>query len=380
MNAPPTILIVDDNPINLRLLKLVITSSTDYRPITAEDGNSVFSTLEGLDPLLPDLILLDIMMPDMDGFEVAKRLKGDEKTKDIPILFITALGDVESKVKAFQNGGVDYISKPFNKEELIARVGAQLRVKTLNDELKRKNDELHTLNGELAHLNEQKNRLIGMVAHDLRSPLTVVMGVGDLLMMQAKNELTERQLKYLDRLKTSSIYMLSLINNLLDVKMVESGRLNLDLAKTDVVALIRQSVELNNFLAESKGIGIHFVYEGPALQLNLDQAKMEQVLNNILSNALKYSDSGSDVWVSLETTPSEAKIVVRDEGLGIPPEDLATIFNAFEKGSTKPTAGEKSLGLGLAIVKKVVEGHHGMIGLESQTGRGTTVEVSLPIA
>ncbi len=380
MNVPASILIVDDNPINLRLLKLVIDSSTDYKPITAEDGNGVFSITERPDAPLPDLILLDIMMPDMDGFEVAKRLKGDERTKDIPILFITALGDVESKVKAFQNGGVDYISKPFNKDELIARVDAQLRVKTLNDELKKKNDELHRLNVELGHLNEQKNQWIGMVAHDLRSPLTVVMGVGDLLMLQAKNELTEKQFKYLERMKTSSLYMLNLINNLLDVKMVESGNLSLEVDEADLVALVRQSVELNNFLAEAKGITINFTHEGAIPRLRLDPAKMEQVVNNVLSNAVKYSEGGRNVWVNLETGPSEVMISVRDEGLGIPPEDLEHIFNAFEKGSTKPTAGEKSLGLGLAIVKKVVEGHGGSIRVESQVGTGSTFDISLPIA
>lgn len=379
MNAPATILIVDDNPVNLRLLKLVIDSSTDYKPITVEDGNGVFSIMERTDAPLPDLILLDIMMPDMDGFEVARRLKSDERTRDIPILFITALGDVESKVEAFKNGGVDYISKPFNKDELIARVDAQIRVKMLNDELKEKNGELQRLNEELGRLNEQKNQLIGMAAHDLRNPLTVIMGVGDLLTMQVKDGLTEKQLRYLERMKTSSLYMLNLINNLLDVKMVESGKLNLDLNETDLISFVGQSVDLNNFLAEGKGITISFTHEGAIPELRVDQDKMEQVLNNILSNAVKYSESESRVWVNLTTNLSDVVISVRDEGLGIPPEELETIFNAFKKGSIKPTAGEKGLGLGLAIVKKIVEGHCGSIRVESQLGTGTTFEVSLPI-
>jgi signal transduction histidine kinase len=380
MNGPATILIVDDSPINLQLLKLVIGSSTEYRTITAEDGRAVFEITDKKDAPLPDLILLDIMMPEMDGFEVARRLKSDERTAGIPILFITALGDVESKVRAFQNGGVDYISKPFNKDELMARVDAQIRVKMLNDELKKKNEELQCLNVELGHLNEQKNQLIGMVAHDLRSPLTVIMGVGDLLGLQAKESLTERQLKYLERMKSSSLYMLGLINNLLDVNMVESGNLRLDLDKTDLAALIRQSVDLNNFLAEGKGISITFNEETVLPPLSLDRSKIEQVLNNVLSNAVKYSEGGCKVVITLTSTPSLAIISVKDEGLGIPQEDLENIFKAFEKGSTRPTAGEKSLGLGLAIVKKIVEGHRGGIGVESQVGVGTTFHISLPLA
>lgn len=380
MNSPATILIVDDSPINLQLLKLVITGNTDYTVVTAEDGNGVFSITGRTDVPLPDLILLDIMMPAMDGFEVAKRLKSDERTTGIPILFITALGDVESKVKAFQNGGVDYISKPFNKDELIARVDAQIRVKMLNDELKRKNDELRNLNVELGRLNDQKNQLIGMVAHDLRSPLTVIMGVGDLLGMQAKGSLTERQLKYLERMKTSSLYMLGLINNLLDVDMVESGNLRLDPSEVDLSALVRQSVDLNNFLAEGKGISISFADESSLPPLRLDRSKIEQVLNNVLSNAVKYSEGGSSVRVTLASSPSHAVISVRDEGLGIPQEDLETIFKAFEKGSTRPTAGEKCLGLGLAIVKKIVDGHGGGIRVESRVGVGTTFHISLPVA
>lgn len=379
MNGPATILIVDDSPINLQLLKLVISSNTDYRTVTAEDGRAVFEITDRDDAPLPDLILLDIMMPEMDGFEVARRLKSDERTTGIPILFITALGDVESKVKAFQNGGVDYISKPFNKDELMARVDAQIRVKMLNDELKRKNEELRNLNAELGRLNDQKNQLIGMVAHDLRSPLTVIMGVGDLLGLQAKESLTERQLKYLERMKTSSLYMLGLINNLLDVNMVESGDLRLDLEKVDLAVLIRQSVDLNNFLAEGKDINISFNEETALSPLSLDRSKIEQVLNNVLSNAVKYSESGRRVSVTLTSTPSLAVVSVKDEGLGIPQEDLENIFKAFKKGSTKPTAGEKSLGLGLAIVKKIVEGHGGSIGVESQVGVGTTFIISLPL-
>jgi len=161
--------------------------------------------------------------------------------------------------------------------------------------------------------------------------------------------------------------------------MIESGKLSLDTRQTDIVSLVRESVDFNNILAESKNISINFSYEDPIPQPIIDRLRIEQVLNNLLSNAVKFSQAGSKVWVKITQTASELMISIKDEGLGMPPEDLGVIFEPFTKGSVKPTAGEKSTGLGLAIVKKIVEGHNGSIKVESQVGFGTTFYIVLQL-
>jgi two-component system, sensor histidine kinase and response regulator len=386
MRRKEKILIVDDSAQNRLLLQALITGYTNYACRSAEDGTSALSAVETCEDDLPDLVLLDIMMPDMDGYEVARRLKSSPGTTDIPIIFITALEDTDSKMTAFQHGGADYVCKPFNKDELLARIDAHMRLKRLADELKEKNGQLKGLNNELEVrnaqlklLNDQKNELIGVVAHDLRNPLTVVMGVGELLERQLFDTATDRQRTYLANIKSSSLLMLNIINNLLDIRMIETGKLGLTLIKTSLVALIRQNVEFNNLLAEPKQIKILFNGPQSVPALLLDPPRIEQVLNNLFSNAVKYSHPGSTVEVAMAVADSKVDVMVRDHGQGIPTHELDRIFQPFEKGSPKPTAGEKSTGLGLAIVKKIVEAHGGSVAVESQVGVGTTFRVSLPV-
>ncbi len=386
MTKTPRILVVDDNPVETGLLTYHISRNTDSELITADRGEEALELLEKDHERVPDLVLLDVVMPGMDGFRMAKHLKDNERTKDIPIIFITSLDDVESKVRAFEHGGVDYICKPFNKDELLARINAHIRLKTLGDELRAKNKELDVLNRqlerrkeELEQLNQQKNQFIGIVAHDLRNPITVIMGTGELLKMKLNNMLDQKQLKYLTMIKSSSLFMLNLINDLIDIHMVESGELTLRKQWTDMTNLMRQNVELNNFLSEYKNTKIRFDCAEEGVNLFVDPSRVEQILNNLVSNAVKFSEEGSTVRLGLKAGTSHVEITVSDEGQGIPPEDLRTIFKPYERASVRPTAGEKGTGLGLAIVKKVVEGHNGTIKVESEVGKGSMFTVSLPM-
>jgi two-component system, sensor histidine kinase and response regulator len=386
MTRPARILIVDDSAENRILLSGMLAIHKRYEAVTASDGYEALSYLEKPDGELPDLILLDIMMPGVTGLDVANRLGSEERTRDIPVIFVTALDDIASKKKAFENGGVDYISKPLNKEELFARIDSHVRIKRMRDELKEKNDQLSRLNvelemknGELEKLNDQKNQFIGIVAHDLRNPLTVVMAVGDLLEHQLGSHVSERHRSYIGSISRSCLHMLDIINDLLDVKMIDSGQLAINLVPTDLTRLIKKNAEFNSSLSGHKNIMIGFSTEGIIPIVNVDPTRIEQLMNNLLSNATKYSNPGSVVRVAIALHDNDLEISVADEGQGIPSDELEVIFEPFKKASPKPTGGEKSTGLGLAIAKKIVEAHGGRIAVKSSVGSGTTFFVLLPL-
>jgi signal transduction histidine kinase len=363
-------LFLDDEENILKSLKRLFIGD-DLRVLTCTNGPDALDILRNNDIAV---IVSDNLMPGMKGIEFLQQAK--RISPNSVRIMLTGHAEVQAAMNAINEGEVyKFIAKPWDDDELRNIVLHSID----RHKIARLNEELKVRKRELEYLNEQKSQLIGMVAHDLRNPLTIIMGLGELLGVQLKNVLSEKQLVYLDRLQASSLYMINLINNMLDVKMIESGKLSLDTRETDIVSLVRESVDLNNFLAESKNIFIHFTHEGPVPKLLIDRLRMEQVLNNVLSNAVKYSQAGSKVWVEIAQIASEVVISVKDEGLGIPQEDLGMIFEPFTKGSAKPTAGEKSTGLGLAIVKKVVEGHSGSIRVESRVGFGTTFYITMPV-
>ena len=344
----------------------------DIVVLAATNGPDALDMLKAHDI---SVVVSDNVMPDMAGtqfLDEAKRIAPDSIR-----IMLTGHADVLAAVEAINRGEVfKFLTKPWDDNELrntILHSIDRRRILRLNEELK-------TRQLELERLNEEKNRLIGAVAHDLRNPLTVIMGVGELLELQVEGDLKRETARHVERLRTSSIFMFNLINNMLDVRMIESEKLSLDVRETDIVGLIRQSVDLNNFLAEPKSITIHFTYEDPIPRLRIDPSRMEQVLNNVLFNAVKYSQAGSMVWANIAVSGPNAMISVRDEGVGIPTAEMGAIFEPFTKGSTRPTAGEKGVGLGLAIVKKIVEGHNGSINVESKVGCGTTFFITLPVA
>lgn len=228
--------------------------------------------------------------------------------------------------------------------------------------------------------NERKNQFLGMAAHDLRNPLGVIQGYGSLLMLDGSEILNSEQLEYLDEIQKTSQFMLRLINDLLEVAKIESGQLELELEATDISSIIMQSVMFNQLLADSKQIVIRFEADETLPQVRADASRIQQVLNNLISNAIKYSHSHTNVQVGVTQNENNVVISVKDEGQGIPEKELGKLFQAFSKTSVKSTAGEQSTGLGLLICRQIVEAHHGKIWVESQPGVGSTFYVSLPIA
>jgi len=249
----------------------------------------------------------------------------------------------------------------------------------LNNDLVNMQRELAKKNRELDELNKIKNQFLGIAAHDLRNPLGVIIGYSDYILEENDGNFSEEHVMMLNAILTSSEFMLRLINNLLDVSAIESGNMELELSKTDLISLIKKNVALNNVIAQKKNIQIQFNDPVQISEILLDIGKIEQVLNNLISNAVKYSFPNTTVQVKISQNDSEVIVSVTDQGQGIPESELGKLFKPFEKTSVQSTAGEKSTGLGLSIVKNLVLGHKGRIWVESKVGEGSTFCFSLPL-
>jgi signal transduction histidine kinase len=238
--------------------------------------------------------------------------------------------------------------------------------------------ELHDRNLKLADLNDQKNEFVGMAAHDLRNPLAVFLGFTELMLKGHIGKLSDEQEQVVAVLRRDSEFMLGLVNDLLDVAKIESGTVNLDLKPVDLGALAEENVALNRLLADKNGVKLALKRPDDLPTLTLDRPKIWQVFNNLLSNAVKFSKPGTLTTVELTRVAGGVTIEVRDQGAGIPPNEMELLFKPFSRGTTTPVEGERCTGLGLVIVKKIVESHGGTIKVESKVGAGSTFTVFLP--
>jgi signal transduction histidine kinase len=240
------------------------------------------------------------------------------------------------------------------------------------EELIKEYDEQNQL---LKDLNEQKNEFLGMAAHDIRNPIGVIQGFSELLEEQSDGNLKE----YASMISKESSKMLQLLNDLLDISKIEAGKLDLKTKKTNYIALVKHTVKINNFIAQKKNIKIVCDFETTNQILEIDEGKIEQVLNNLFSNATKYSYPNSKITVKIFRKDNQVVTQVIDQGQGIPEKEIEGIFNPFKKTSVHPTGSESSHGLGLAIVKKIIEGHHGNVGVTSKIGEGSVFYFTLPV-
>jgi len=255
----------------------------------------------------------------------------------------------------------------------------------LYDELTRLNNEMANLQREMARKNanllgliEEKNRFVGMAAHDLRNPLGIILGYSEFLEDETENVLNDEQKEFIRTIKSTSEFMLRLVNDLLDVSAIDAGQLNLNRAPDDLSKMVRRVVALQTVLAARKQITV-VLDPPPAMPpISFDAGKIEQVLTNLLSNAVKFSHHDTEVRVSATYADGVATVAVRDRGQGIPVADLPKLFKPFSRTSVQGTAGEQSTGLGLAIVRRIVEGHGGRIWVDSEAGIGSTFYFSLP--
>lgn len=363
------ILVADDDRLNIRILAGILNRE-GYVVGSAPSGERA---LELYPELKPNLVLLDVMMPGIDGFETCRQLKKAYGDKCAPIIFITAKNDSEDVVAGLAAGGVDYLPKPFNAKEVLARIRTHLHNQLLVA-------EQQMLVEQLSRANAAKNKFLGMAAHDLRNPLASIRGLTEFLRDGVVGALTTEQAELINTIHDASQSMLDMVNDLLDVATIESGELKLVVSPHDLTELVAKSVTLTNMEAAKKGTRIQLEASGERFVLVIDPAKMKQVIDNLLSNAVKYSPPGSTVTVGVERDPTGAacRLSVRDEGPGIPADERDKLFKDFGRLSVQPTGGEKSTGLGLAICRKIVEAHGGTIEANNLPTRGCEFRVTLP--
>lgn len=361
--APPNILVVDDTPANLQLLVGMLKEhSFKVRPVP--NGELAIRAAHA-NP--PDLILLDITMPGMDGYEVIRRLKTHPATSEIPVLFISALNETSDKVRAFQAGGVDYITKPFQFEEVEARVRTHL-------ELRRQKIELRKNYEQLRKLEQLRDDLTHMIVHDMRSPLLGLQLTVDLLGMSEPAQASENA----DTLATAReavAALIEMVNQMLDVSRLESGHIELHKTACDLAALIQRTADSYRVQAGTRTLSVQTT--GP-VSTDLDEDLIKRVLANLLGNALKFTPSDGRISLSACALGDTIKIEVTDTGPGIAPEDQQKIFAKF--GQLDGPQKRRGSGLGLTFSKMAVEAHGGSIGVTSQLGAGSTFWFTLPAA
>lgn len=361
------VLIVDDTPANIDVLDLFLEKE-GYKISVAQSGESA---LDLAGRISPDLILLDVMMPGIDGFETCLRLKANEKTQDIPIIFITARNEPTDIVKGFSVGGVDYITKPFSQEEVCARINLHLKLKTLMADLEAKNSKL-------AQLNDLKNKFLGMASHDLRNPISTIQGFSQIMLDHGDTLAEDEKKEFLQSIHKVSRDMLALLGDLLNISTIESGKLDLQLKPGSLKQLVGERIRMYQVMAERKNIATHMdIEEIPVF--SFDAHRISQVIDNLLSNAIKFSPTGKEIFISLGNKNGQAIFSVRDQGPGISSKDQDKLFKHFQKLEARPTADEPSHGLGLAIAKKMVETHAGKITVQSTPGSGATFSFQIPL-
>ncbi|MBF0155581.1 MAG: hybrid sensor histidine kinase/response regulator [Magnetococcales bacterium] len=361
----PRVLIVDDERILIDVLVEAIRPT--YKIMVARNGEQALRAARGVPA--PDLILLDVVMPGMDGYEVCRCLKESEATCEIPVIFITSKSEVDDETRGFALGAVDYIGKPISPPIVRARIKTHLA-------LRRSMEVQREQNRELLELNQVKNRFLGMAAHDLRNPLVSIRGMSELL-LQPMRLSEEKQRQFLRSIHQVSQQMLTLVNDLLDVSAIESGHFELTLERDNLSRLVRERAELVGFSAREKGIVLE-VETGDLPDCRCDSGRMGQVVDNLLTNAVKFSRPGTVIHLGTRATGDWLEVIVADQGPGLPEEELGRMFGTFQRLSAKPTGNERSTGLGLSIVKKIVEAHGGTVRVASEVGKGSVFTVSFP--
>lgn len=482
------ILAIDDTPENLALLSQMLTEK-GYKVRSVTKGSTA---IRGANAAPPDLILLDVKMPEMNGYEVCQHLKSHERTRDIPIIFISALGDVFDKVRAFQVGGVDYITKPFQVEEVLARLDTHLTIRNLQLKLEAQNSQLqqeiaektaaedkfakafracpnpiaiatyqsgqvlevnrsflqmsgYTATEVIARKLEQiysesawkvyqqalqksetrgfvrnlelefptksgrvktvllsldlidlggtkctlqimnditerkrlENEFISLVSHELRTPMTSTIGALDLLNSGQLGTLSDRGQQILQVAIRNSERLIRLVNDILDLERMKSGKIAIELAMCDLHPLLVQATETMQAMAQQAGVRL--VLESCNIHLKLDSDRILQTLTNLLSNSIKFTEPGGVVELKASIKDDICQIIVRDTGRGIPEDKLESIFERFQQVDASDSRSKGGTGLGLAICRHIIERHDGKIWVESILGTGSTFYISLPL-
>lgn len=362
------ILIVDDVMSNVLLLKVLLTNEK-FAIATASNGRQA---LEQVEKENPDLVLLDVMMPDMSGFEVAQHLKSNPNTADIPIIFLTALNSTADIVKGFQVDANDFISKPFNKEELIIRVTHQISLVAAKRLILSKTEELQrTIAG--------RDKLYSVIAHDLRSPMGSIKMVLNMLILNLPSEKIGAEMyELLTMANQTTEDVFSLLDNLLKWTKSQIGKLNVVYQDVDLVEVTDGVIEIFSMVASLKKIRIHEM-KPEKMMVNADIDMLKTVVRNLLSNAIKFSKENSEVLVKMEEVDGMAVVSVQDYGCGISEEGQKKLLHTDTHFSTFGTNNEEGSGLGLLLCKDFVVKNGGKLWFTSKEGEGSIFSFSIPV-
>lgn len=382
------LLVVDDADSNREVMTRILERE-GHAVVTAVDGADGLEKLRS-EPF--DMVLLDVMMPGIDGIEVIQAMNADDRLKRIPVVMLSALHEQETILKCIQLGAEDYLPKPINQQLLKARIAACLEKKRLQDLEQDYTRRVESIGAQLQEANEQlrranhlKTRFLATAAHDLKNPLTGIMLLSERIRADAQAGAPHPGIAAkAGRVHEVVQKMVQIINGLLDATVQEMGEVTPCFEATDLVGLARGVVLENEPYATSKEIQLHWECQEPnPVQGRVDPVRLSQAIDNLVNNAIKYSPRGRSIWVTLEQVASEGtaqvRISVRDQGPGFTQDDLDQAFGLFQRLSATPTGGEYSTGLGLSIVRQMVELHGGRVWIESEPGQGACSLVEIPL-
>jgi len=369
----PTVLIVDDIAENIQVLGNIL----DEKDIEFSYANSGREALEAVSYSKPDLILLDVNMPGMSGFEVCKKLKEGAETKEIPVIFLTAKTDPEDIREGFTAGGVDYICKPFNSKELFSRVKTHLELSMSRQIMANQNHELDKLNAALKENVATKDKFFSIIAHDLKEPFNTIIGFSNLL-LKTIDQNEPAQIKEMVRhIFNSSMHSFELLNNLLEWSRSQTGRIEFKPDYLRIKEVISSVTGLLQDTADKKKIELSIIDEND-LTVWADSKMVETVVRNLVTNALKFTRPGGKIIISCTDNQEDARLSVEDNGVGMGKEQLENLFRIDTHFSTPGTDNERGTGLGLLLCREFIERHGGEIRVESEPGKGSSFSFSLP--
>lgn len=360
------LLVVDDAPENLRVIAHVLKGK-DLKISFARNG---VEALEKIDRAPPDLVILDINMPEMNGYEVCRNLKDDPATEHIPVIFVTSKDKPEDIVKGFEAGAVDYLTRPVNAAELYARITTHL-------ELKRSQDIIQQQNEELREMNASKDKFLSILAHDLKNPIAGLITVSELMMKMFDNLREEEKVAYIKDINQSAGRTLQILEDLLQWSRSQSGRLQQRPEKIKLRKITAEAIAAHENAAEEKGISVENRVPDD-LTACADRHMIATVVRNLVSNAVKFTGTGGAIVCAGSDGGTHVDYTVEDTGVGIPPENMKRLFRIDGGLSTPGTRKEKGTGLGLILCKEFIQKNNGTISAENRDEGGAVFRFTLP--